>query len=222
MKQPIAFPFEKGSVSVLAPEGAARAAFWLFGEPGERDRLARELPADVALLAVTVADWNRDLSPWPAPACFRGGGDFAGDGPALLRLLAEDLLPRAEAAAALGPCPRLIAGYSLAGLFALWAFLETDLFSGAASVSGSLWFDGFDGYLRRTASRAAGKAVYLSLGDAEARTRNQRLACVEERTRLAEDLLREAGARVIAERNPGNHFNDPEGRLLRGCLAMLA
>ena len=213
--------FDGGRAEIFPAREEARLALWVFAESGEAERLAREMDGRTALFALSGEDWNRDLSPWAAPACFRGGDDFAGEGPAYLRRLARDVFPRAEALAGLpAGCPRAMAGYSLAGLFALWALLETDLFAGAASASGSLWFDGFDDYLVRSAARAAGKAVCLSLGDAEPRTRNRRLACVEERTVLAEDLLRAAGARVAAQRNPGNHFNDPEGRLLRACRAL--
>ena len=40
-----------------------------------------------ALAAVSGADWNRELSPWPAPEVFRGSGDFSGEGPAFLDTL---------------------------------------------------------------------------------------------------------------------------------------
>lgn len=35
---------------------------------------------------------------------------------------------------------KYIAGYSLSGLFALWAFMVSTEFDGAVSCSGSLWF----------------------------------------------------------------------------------
>lgn len=38
-----------------------------------------------------------------------------------------------------------IAGYSLAGLFALYALYKTDVFTRVASMSGSLWFPGIMG-----------------------------------------------------------------------------
>ena len=38
-----------------------------------------------------------------------------------------------------------IAGYSLAGLFALYALYKTDAFTRVASMSGSLWFPGIMG-----------------------------------------------------------------------------
>ena len=42
----------------------------------------------------------------------------------------------------------VIAGYSLAGLFALWAAWNSGYFRRVASVSGSLWYPGFTDYIR--------------------------------------------------------------------------
>ena len=40
-----------------------------------------------------------------------------------------------------------LGGYSLAGLFALWAAYQTDVFSDVAAASPSMWFPGFTGYM---------------------------------------------------------------------------
>jgi predicted alpha/beta superfamily hydrolase len=46
------------------------------------------------------------------------------------------------------PCKTyIIGGYSLAGLFALWASTRTDLFFGVAAASPSVWFPGFIDYM---------------------------------------------------------------------------
>ena len=91
----------------------------------------------------------------------------------------------------------------------------------AASVSGSLWFDGFDSYLAAHAERFAGKRVYLSLGDREAKTRNPRLACVQKKTEKARELLTSAGADCIFELNPGNHFAQPTARCARAAAWLM-
>ena len=100
-----------------------------------------------ALAAISGVDWNRELSPWPAPGVFRGGEDFGGEGPAFLDMLTRQIVPSVESQLGFAPVSRAIAGYSLAGLFALWSVFQTDVFDRAASVSGSLWFDGFMDYL---------------------------------------------------------------------------
>ena len=48
------------------------------------------------LAAISDVDWNRELSPWPAPKAFRGGSDFDGGAPAFLRKLAEHIVPLVE------------------------------------------------------------------------------------------------------------------------------
>ena len=103
-------------------------------------------------LAVQVENWNRDLSPWPAPAVF-GDEDF-GDG-------AEALLEKILSLCAEQDKDYIIGGYSLAGLFALWSACRTDVFSGAAAASPSLWFPGFSAYMKEKGLEC--EMVYLSL-----------------------------------------------------------
>ena len=61
-------------------------------------------------------------------------------------------------------------GYSLAGLFSLWAAYQTDVFSGIAAASPSVWFPGFIEYMKEHEIKS--ETVYLSLGDREEKTRN--------------------------------------------------
>ena len=174
-----------------------------------------------ALAAVSGVDWNRELSPWPAPKVFRGGGDFGGDVPAFLDMLTGQIVPLVEARLGFAPVSRAIAGYSLAGLFALWSVFQTDVFDRVASVSGSLWFDGFMDYMNSSAPPNGLRRIYLSLGDSEKNARNQRMAAVEDHTRRAAELLREWDIPVIFEMNPGGHFQDIPGRIARGINQLM-
>lgn len=63
-----------------------------------------------ALAAISGADWNRELSPWPAPKAFRGGGDFGGDGPAFLDILTGQIVPMTEAQLGFAPVSRAVTG----------------------------------------------------------------------------------------------------------------
>jgi len=92
-----------------------------------------------------------------------------------------------------------IAGYSLAGLFALYALYHTDVFECAASISGSLWFPDFKEYVFSHEMRRKPEKLYLSLGDKEARTRNQYLKVVRENTENIAGHFREAGMNVTFE-----------------------
>ena len=155
---------------------------------------------DFCLKAVKVQRWNHDLSPWKAPAVF-GNEDF-GDGAA--EMLAGILSLAEEGKRT------VIGGYSLAGLFALWAGYQTDAFSGIAAASPSVWFPGFTEYMAQ--HRIQAQRVYLSLGDREERTRNPVMARVGECIREAKDLLEGQGIPCCLEWNGGNHFKDPDIR----------
>ena len=100
----------------------------------------RDCALPFALAAFGVKDWNRDLSPWEAPPVF-GKVPFGGGTEETLRFVTDRLLPELHTRLALSDVVKLcIGGYSLAGLFALWAATRTDAFSGVAAASPSVWF----------------------------------------------------------------------------------
>jgi len=168
---------------------------------------------DFCLKAVKVKSWNRDLSPWPAPAVF-GDEDF-GDGAAeILKFLVDEVLNSGDSGSAAKVKRRFIGGYSLAGLFALWAGYQTNCFDGIAAASPSVWFPGFLAYMRE--NNICTDAVYLSLGDREERTRNPVMAQVGNAIREAEAMFTEAGKECTLEWNKGNHFKDPDLRTAKG------
>ena len=193
------------------------------GEEAEKIvRLVREQTGtDFALGAVAGVDWDRDMSPWAMDPVFRGGPAYTGGAGAYRKLLVGEILPALEGEGGLRPRRRMIAGYSLAGLFALYALLEGEDFSRGASVSGSLWYPGWMDYLAGRLTGPLPERVYFSLGDREARTRNPKLQPVEENTRRSAELLARAGVETVFESNPGNHFQQPEERTARGIAWLL-
>ena len=156
------------------------------------------------LIAVRIDDWNNDLSPWEAPAVFGKDGFGSGASETLGKLL--DLCGDKSRTYYIG-------GYSLAGLFALWAAYQTDTFSGVAAASPSLWFPGFADYMDKNEIRT--DTVYLSLGDREEKARNPVMATVGNRIREAYALLKEHETNCILEWNEGNHFRDADLRTAR-------
>lgn len=167
---------------------------------------------DFCLTTVRVKSWNRDLSPWPAPAVF-GDEDFGEGAAQTLASLLEEVVPGGTEDSA-GQGRRLyLGGYSLAGLFALWAGYQTDRFDGIAAASPSIWFPRFLGYMRENPIRA--DAVYLSLGDREERTKNPLMATVGSSIREAFALLQETETDCVLEWNKGNHFKNPDLRTAR-------
>ena len=174
------------------------------------------LPESVtqSLLPVKAEDWNRDLSPWPSERVFEKGDDFAGEADETLKELIETVQPYRKEYKTI-----TLAGYSLAGLFSLYACTKTDLFDQCLSASGSLWYPGWIEYLQDHPVRC--KKVYLSLGDKEKNTRNEKMASVEENTYLTKKIL-EGYTDVILEMNPGNHFQEPDKRIIKGIQALTA
>ena len=159
---------------------------------------------DFHLTAVRVRNWNRDLTPWEAPPVFGKEGFGNGAGETLQEIL--ELAGGEKKKIILG-------GYSLAGLFALWAGYRTERFAGIAAASPSVWFPGFSDYMRENTMKAG--CVYLSLGDREEKTRNQVMAKAGDCIREARELLERQGTCCTLEWNEGNHFKDPDLRTAR-------
>ena len=185
------------------------------------------------LAAFKVDDWNADLSPWEAPAVF-GSEGFAGGAEATLKYVTDQLIPQLTGGLDAGSDSQtdvqphintgaqiLIGGYSLAGFFALWAVYQTDLFSGAAAASPSVWFPGWIDYAEKNAPKA-GK-VYLSLGDKEEKTKNPVMRTVGDNIRRQNELLQKdpACSQCILEMNQGNHFKEPDIRTAKGFVWLL-
>ena len=157
------------------------------------------------LKAVRVNSWNTDLSPWPAPAVF-GDEDFGEGASRTLEILLREIIPEI-----LSENEKIyLGGYSLAGLFALWAGYQTDFFEGIAAASPSIWFPGFTDYMRANTLQAG--AVYLSLGDREERTKNPFMSQVGNAIRDGYAVLRNAGINCTLEWTKGNHFKNPDLR----------
>ncbi len=173
------------------------------------------------LVTVGGLDWNRELSPWPCDAITATSEPFDGRAKDFLDELTHEIIPSVEARFATPPRLRTIAGYSLAGLFALWACCQTDLFNRAASVSGSLWFPGFAEYLDENLPQNALDVAYLSLGKKEHKTPNRMMREVLADTKRCEQILQDRGAKTLFEHNPGNHFSEPALRSARGIAWML-
>jgi len=166
------------------------------------------------LVTFETPDWNGSLSPWPAPPLQRGDSEFTGDARATLGWILERLIPGVEARApgVIGAARGML-GYSMAGLFALWALYQTEAFAICGSCSGALWYDGFADYVANNAP-ARPCSVYLSLGGREERARDPRLARVGADTKriaaqLASSPLVKDSTFVL---HPGGHFTSTGDR----------
>lgn len=159
---------------------------------------------DFQLIAVKVDDWNDELSPWNAPAVF-GNEDFGMGAQVTLTEILKLCSDKGKT--------YYIGGYSLAGLFSLWAAYQTDVFSGVAAASPSVWFPNFIEYMKDHDIRCG--TVYLSLGDREEHTKNAVMARVGDCIREGYSWLTEHGVDCVLEWNKGGHFKEPALRTAR-------
>ena len=173
----------------------------LDGMESEISEIRKLAETEFYHIAFKVRNWNKDLSPWLSPAVF--GRESFGDG-------AADTLSEVLKYCTDRDKTYFIGGYSLAGLFALWAAYQTDVFKGVAAASPSVWFPGFVEYMRENRIRT--DSVYLSLGDREEKTRNTVMAAVGVKIREAYTLLKDQGINTTLEWNQGNHFRDADIR----------
>lgn len=206
-----------------------RVVYWLMGahETPFLGQMQERLCAGAVqsawrFVAVEISDWNRELSPWPAPAVF-GDEAFAGKGRETLQVLLDQIIPQVEGDLVDNtPRNRILGGYSLAGLFSLWAFYESGSFGAVASCSGSLWYPGWEEYISKRKA-LHDSMLYLSLGLKEEKTKNPLMAQVGDATRrTAQFACQDMNiARTILEWNPGGHFTQPLERMARGFLWLL-
>lgn len=217
-KHPLTLADKTAALYTAADHRPENPLVLTFPEPGEEDALAALLPDGITLLTVIEPDWETSFSPWSAPRAFKSGADFSGGAAAYLHMLTDTLLPQAEAALGLQPAWRGLAGYSLAGLFALYTAYHSSAFQRIASVSGSLWFDGWLEFMQTHPTQALPERAYFSVGDTEKNTKNPRMAVVESHTQAAAVLWREAGVPTAFELNPGGHFQDVPERVAKAVV----
>ena len=163
--------------------------------------------------AIPVESWNDALSPWETPAVW-GKQGFGGKAEETLRFLTEQVIPSLKQQFDLPENVKIIlGGYSLAGLFALWASTQTDLFYGVAAASPSVWFPGWMEFEQQHPIQA--QRVYVSLGDKEERTKNAVMAVVGDNIRTLHSQLTARGVDCALEWNSGGHFKDADLRTAR-------
>lgn len=174
---------------------------------------------DFSIVVFEISDWNAQLSPWKAPALF-GKQDFAGMGIETLKTMENDFIPKIKET--FPESNIYLAGYSLAGLFSLWALYESDKFDGAVCCSSSLWFENWNEYAASHKIKISAN-IYMSLGKREEKSKNQIMSKVGDRTRMQIDFLKiDPNVQTLNfEWNEGGHFDEPLKRLAKGIVYIL-
>ena len=92
---------------------------YLLGDVADNSPI--QVPEGVSLVNVGVDLWEENFSPWCAPRVFAKGPNFGDGAQKTLDTLINQVIPWAESELTDPPTYRVLVGYSLAGLFSLWA-----------------------------------------------------------------------------------------------------
>ena len=209
---------------------------YLLGDVADNSPI--QVPKGISLVKIGVDLWEENFSPWCAPRVFAKGPNFGNGAQKTLDTLINQVVPWAESELTKPPAYRVLVGYSLAGLFSLWAGVTqagvsrsgapqqvargcqpdnapTPTFQRIGAVSGSFWFPGLLDYVDQQLSGGVVGLThaYLSLGDREARTPNPQIMHVRENAELLASKLESVGITSTFELNRGNHFQNVEGRM---------
>lgn len=173
------------------------------------------------LSCISGMDWNADLSPWEIPPLRKNDPPFSGKADSYLAFIVCQALPAILQKLSAPPLYIALAGYSLAGLFALYAAHTTEAFSRFVAASPSAWFPRFVDFAKTTPFSKKPHHIYLSLGDKESKTKNPLLATVQKNAEILADFYKTQGFKTIFELNKGNHFADNQARLAKGIKWIL-
>ncbi len=216
----ISFNVEDKKVDIYPASGPDKPAVYLntFGRQGNSAYKAlqsMESP-DCNLVAVSGANWNHDMTPWDCPPISRFDTPCTGGADDYLQFFTQKIVPETERRIEGTPVWRGISGYSLAGLFAVYALYQTDVFSRVATMSGSLWFPNFKEYVFSHEMKIRPDCVYFSLGDKEAKPKNPFLKSVQDNTDEIQKFYAAQGIDSIFVLNPGNHYANASKRTAAG------
>ena len=148
---------------------------YLLGDVADNSPV--QIREGVSLVSVGVDLWEENFSPWCAPRVFAKGPNFGDGAQKTLDTLINHVIPWAESELIDPPAYRALVGYSLAGLFSLWAGVSQQVARGCqpddapsqpgpssqpgaphvdasvatfqriGAVSGSFWFPGLLDYV---------------------------------------------------------------------------
>ena len=201
------FATERPEVLLIQP--SARHETKNDGINREVKVLATTATKGFAIVFFDTVEWAKALMPWQDEVVSRNEevGMHAQD---TLVYIEESLVPWLHER--FGKLPCIIGGYSLGGLFALWAARQSAAFCAVAAASPSLWIKGWADFADNRSLNA--QLAYVSLGNREEHCRNQCMArigdCVRhEHLTLTEQIGTTA---TTLEWNNGGHFGEEAER----------
>ena len=162
---------------------AGAPVVYLLGDVADNSPI--QVPGGVSLVNVGADLWEENFSPWCAPRVFAKGPNFGDGAQKTLDTLVNQVIPWTESELTEPPAYRVLVGYSLAGLFSLWAGVSQQVARGCqpddalsqpgpssqpgaphvdapaatfqriGAVSGSFWFPGLLDYVDQQLSGGA-------------------------------------------------------------------
>lgn len=155
---------------------------YLLGDVADNSPV--QVPEGVSQVNVGADLWEENFSPWCAPRVFAKGPNFGDGAQKTLDTLINHVIPWTESELTDPPTYRVLVGYSLAGLFSLWAGVSQQVARGCqhddvpsqpgpssqpgagvspqvatfqriGAVSGSFWFPGLLDYVDQQLSGGA-------------------------------------------------------------------
>ena len=154
---------------------AGAPVVYLLGDMADNSPV--QVPVGVSLVHIGVDLWEENFSPWCAPRVFAKGPNFGDGAQKTLDTLINQVIPWTESELTESPTYKVLVGYSLAGLFSLWAGVSQQVARGCqpddalsqpgpssqpgaphvdapvatfqriGAVSGSFWFPGLLDYV---------------------------------------------------------------------------
>ena len=98
---------------------AGAPVVYLLGDMADNSPV--QVPVGVSLVHIGIDLWEENFSPWCAPRVFAKGPNFGDGAQKTLDTLINHVIPWTESELTDPPTYRVLVGYSLAGLFSLWA-----------------------------------------------------------------------------------------------------
>lgn len=165
------------SVHAQISSVAGAPVVYLLGDVADNSSV--QVPESVGLVRIGVELWEKNFSPWCAPRVFAKGPNFGDGAQKTLDTLVNQVIPWTESELTEPPAYRVLVGYSLAGLFSLWAGVSQQVARGCqpddalsqpgpssqpgaphvdapaatfqriGAVSGSFWFPGLLDYVNQ-------------------------------------------------------------------------
>lgn len=161
---------------------AGAPVVYLLGDMADNSPV--QVPVGVSLVHIGVDLWEENFSPWCAPRVFAKGPNFGDGAQKTLDTLIDQVIPWTESDLTEPPAYRVLVGYSLAGLFSLWAgvsqpgapqqvargcqpddvssqpgapYVDASVatFQRIGAVSGSFWFPGLLDYVDQQLNEGA-------------------------------------------------------------------